>query len=1321
MAIYHMSAKILSRSSRNTVGATAYRAGCKLIDQQTGKSFDFRSKSVQHVELLLPESAPQWAHDLQNLITGGRQGGVQKLIDLVEGAEKRKDAQVYRELEFALPQEFTDEQNFALAREFLQDQCCKLGITVLANFHLDTDEETGEYKPHCHALLLTRRLEEHGLSAHKERAWNTKTQLLQWREQWAAYTNFHLKMNGFETTIDHRSNYNRGIELEGQPKQGKGVTEMERRLQQQKQDSFKDQSPEGAGDAKDSLKFVPILDKIRAFQEVKLKNLYRIIRRPEVVLEIATKNQATFMWGDVQKILARYVDDAALYQKLEAKLQNSRELVLLRTVQINGAQEKEAAVYTTRAMLKAELNVVRLGEQLGKVQSHLVKLEQVNKVMTAYDQELLEYGGLSADQKAAILHLTKGDQLSCVIGYAGAGKTTALKAAKEIWEAEGFRVYGLASTGKASQNLEQLGIQSKTLHKFLHEFESGRCRYSSKSVLMLDEAGMVDTERFESFLKAVNTLGVKAVIVGDSAQLQPVEAGAALRLVTERIVVAKLETIVRQKEDWQREATKLFGQLKTREAIEAYYQKGCIEFGEEKVPDLKLLKKDQDHRGVVELYNLSRRVAGNIYHSMLDDFKELGFTRRPFFQELAGHQDYNLYQEWKERRQACAKHMHDNITFCKPFMKELGVDPQEFVLWFVDRSLPKQQQLQEAKAWEIRWNLPQLDEHQDRHVCDVKALTKQKIIEAFLTSLKAHPEKSHLMFAYTNRDTRSMNEAVRSLLKQEGNIGKEDYLYTIHRQNENDFEDKIIFKEERHFAVGDRLLFTRNDNGLGVSNGTLGTVTSLNRQTIQVHLDGTKESDNKIVSFVPKLYPYFDQGWAATIHKTQGADADKCFLLASREMYRNLSYVGMTRHKESLKVFGSKLDFWRDEIFMNNLSSMNEKLMGIDYVSSDQAYTLMKDDDCLLSKVLNRIGNQLDAIKYVSRRSWQEVCIQFLGKMRETDIVFPTEHSLSEAERAKLLGTEKAQKKGINSRLNQSIPGELAELAASNTAHKKGNRYKEDAVTQLGAERLSGNTTVTTGKQEKLSLSEVGQDKPASLEARVIQTQAGSNLRSIFKTHLIQTQKYELNDKDLRLIDKVARNVTEQVENFRAHMQKQPQKEDLRIFMQRALYEEKRIPRIEKDYLKNWKETFDHISAAERPKIRIYAERIALIEGRLYEQAMRGGKKPPQSHKLNQQACQELAMNQKLQAKEAKTWQTQLNLSDYAASRMANEVLRHQERYGVKPMDVLFEAIKTGIQYQEQRMPSIKSELREDLAESSNRKLNKQDLARISAVAEYVT
>ena len=144
MALYHFSAKVLSRSSRNTVGALAYRAGCKLYDEQTGRSFNYQSKSVEHVELLLPKDAPEWAVDIQKLILQDRQKGVQALCDIVESAEKRIDAQVWREFEFALHRELTKEQNMALAREFVQDQICTRGMAAQLNFHFDVDEKTVE-------------------------------------------------------------------------------------------------------------------------------------------------------------------------------------------------------------------------------------------------------------------------------------------------------------------------------------------------------------------------------------------------------------------------------------------------------------------------------------------------------------------------------------------------------------------------------------------------------------------------------------------------------------------------------------------------------------------------------------------------------------------------------------------------------------------------------------------------------------------------------------------------------------------------------------------------------------------------------------------------------------------------------------------------------------------------------------------------------------------------------------------------------------------------------------------------------------------------
>jgi ATP-dependent exoDNAse (exonuclease V) alpha subunit len=177
--------RAISRSKGNTVNALAYFSGTNLYDDKTGQWLYHSHKNVSHVELLLPKDAPEWARELQKGISSDRQLGIRKFSNLAEAAEKRKDSCVYREFEFALPKELTNVQNIALAREFLQDQVCGRGIAVVANFHFEEDKQTGEARPHCHALFTTRRLEEKGFSEHKELMWKNKAFLLTLREQLA--------------------------------------------------------------------------------------------------------------------------------------------------------------------------------------------------------------------------------------------------------------------------------------------------------------------------------------------------------------------------------------------------------------------------------------------------------------------------------------------------------------------------------------------------------------------------------------------------------------------------------------------------------------------------------------------------------------------------------------------------------------------------------------------------------------------------------------------------------------------------------------------------------------------------------------------------------------------------------------------------------------------------------------------------------------------------------------------------------------------------------------------------------------------------------
>lgn len=145
-----------------------------------------------------------------------------------------------------------------------------------------------------------------------------------------------------------------------------------------------------------------------------------------------------------------------------------------------------------------------------------------------------------------------------------------MKAAREIWEAAGYEVIGGALAGKAAEGLErEAGIRAGTLSSWERCWSDGRATLSSKSVFVLDEAGMVSSRQMALLVKAVARAGAKLVLIGDPDQLQPIEAGAAFRAITERIGHRELQNIYRQHEGWMRAASLALSRG-TAEALNAY-------------------------------------------------------------------------------------------------------------------------------------------------------------------------------------------------------------------------------------------------------------------------------------------------------------------------------------------------------------------------------------------------------------------------------------------------------------------------------------------------------------------------------------------------------------------------------------------------------------------------------------------------------------------------------------------------------------------------------------------------------------------------------
>ncbi|HCW61034.1 MAG TPA: Ti-type conjugative transfer relaxase TraA, partial [Sphingobium sp.] len=125
MAIYHFSAKVISRAAGSSaVASAAYRSASRLRDDRLDRSHDFTNKpGVEHSEVLLPDGAPDEWHDREQLWND------------VEAAEIRKDAQLAREVEFAIPREMSKADGIELARDFVQTEFVDRGMVADLNVH----------------------------------------------------------------------------------------------------------------------------------------------------------------------------------------------------------------------------------------------------------------------------------------------------------------------------------------------------------------------------------------------------------------------------------------------------------------------------------------------------------------------------------------------------------------------------------------------------------------------------------------------------------------------------------------------------------------------------------------------------------------------------------------------------------------------------------------------------------------------------------------------------------------------------------------------------------------------------------------------------------------------------------------------------------------------------------------------------------------------------------------------------------------------------------------------------------------------------------
>jgi hypothetical protein len=448
MATYHLNANVISRArGQSIVAAAAYRAGARLRDERYGRVHNYAARrSCVHAEIMAPDTAPEWARDRE------------LLWNRVEAAERRKDSQLARVIEVALPVELTPPEALLLVRDYVGRVFVAKGM--IADFYIRRDNPGN---PHAHILLTLRRVTPQGFGP-KERRWNGKANLLEWRSAWAERSNWHLCRAGHAVRIDHRTLEAQQIELTPARRTGIGRAMV-----------FLEALPEH------------LLERIDEQRLIAQANGETILQDPTVALRALTHHSPSFSEQDLERFLRSRTADDVQFTEALAAVRQSADLVLLPAA---AGRAGAAGVFTSRDMLEAWKSLRRRIASMAERRGHAITPHTREAVLARVPME---------ETTARTFELLVGDGAVKAARVDSLERAQLLEALLAAWTADALRV--VRTTPLALDAIEAGWRQE-------HE------PLTADIVLLVEDADPIGLKQLERVLAAVGRARAKLVLVG---------------------------------------------------------------------------------------------------------------------------------------------------------------------------------------------------------------------------------------------------------------------------------------------------------------------------------------------------------------------------------------------------------------------------------------------------------------------------------------------------------------------------------------------------------------------------------------------------------------------------------------------------------------------------------------------------------------------------------------------------------------------------------------------------------------------------------------
>jgi Ti-type conjugative transfer relaxase TraA len=288
-------------------------------------------------------------------------------------------------------------------------------------------------------------------------------------------------------------------------------------------------------------------------------------RDPDQVLATLTRNNATFTERDLDRHLAKHILGPAERQAVKAAVLERQDVLPLQDRE-TGESAERFTTWTVRAEERAAL-----------VKASYLAHARGGAASTRSAEAALAERALRPDQQAAFAHAAGAGRLKLIEGRAGTGKSFTLAAIRDAHARDGRRVVGLAPTNAVAQDLKADGFsEAGTVHAALFGLKNGRTQWDRHTVVVVDEAAMLDTRVTGELLSEARKSGAKLILAGDDRQLASIERGGLFTELRQRHGAAEISEVTRQRSDWQRQAARDLAEGQFAAAVTAFDQAGAI-------------------------------------------------------------------------------------------------------------------------------------------------------------------------------------------------------------------------------------------------------------------------------------------------------------------------------------------------------------------------------------------------------------------------------------------------------------------------------------------------------------------------------------------------------------------------------------------------------------------------------------------------------------------------------------------------------------------------------------------------------------------------